>query len=107
MGKRNSAVKKLALAPDAPLIKLDFGCGMRKAEGFQGVDTLPLVGVDHVMDVRKTPWKWDDNSVSEARASHFVEHLTGVERCAFYNELYRVLVPGGTCQIITPHWASN
>jgi hypothetical protein len=25
---------------------------------------------------------------------------------AFCNELYRVLVPSGTCQIIVPHWAS-
>lgn len=87
-------------------IKLDFGCGPHKREGFKGVDQFEFVGVDYVLDIRKTPWPWKDESVSEAYASHFVEHLTGEERVQFANELYRVLIPGGTCQIIVPHWAS-
>jgi SAM-dependent methyltransferase len=52
------------------------------------------------------PFPFEDNSVSEAHTSHFVEHLTGPERIHFVNELYRVLVPGGKCTMITPHWAS-
>ena len=51
-------------------------------------------------------WPWADCSVAEAHSSHFVEHLTPKERIHFVNELYRVLVPGGKCQIIVPHWAS-
>jgi hypothetical protein len=51
-------------------------------------------------------WPWADGSVTEAHTSHFVEHLTGPERIHFVNELYRVLVPGGKCTMITPHWAS-
>lgn len=47
-----------------------------------------------------------DGSVEEAHASHFIEHLTGPQRIAFVNELYRVLEPGGKCSIIVPHWAS-
>jgi hypothetical protein len=96
------------------LLKLDFGCGPNKREGFQGVDAIAFVGVDHVLDVSGkdqqgdfAAWPWADNSVVEAHASHFVEHLTAVERVHFVNELHRVLVPGGTCQVITPHWASN
>jgi len=90
-----------------PLVKLDFGCGPNPREGFEGVDSLPFGGkVTHVVDLRQTPWPWADGSVSEAHASHFVEHLTALERVAFCNELHRVLVPGGTCQIIVPHWAS-
>lgn len=57
------------------------------------------------MDLRK-PWPWPDESVAEANASHFVEHLTAPERIFFVNELFRVLVPAGRCQIVTPHWAS-
>lgn len=87
-------------------IKLDLGCGPHKREGFEGVDSIKFPGVDHVVDIRKTPWPWKDGSVSEAHASHFVEHLTAQERVTFVNELYRVLVPGGTCQIIVPHWNS-
>lgn len=103
---RAAAAKKLKIAKQGELAKLDFGCGPHKREGFQGVDALPFVGVDHVVDLTKTPWPWDDNSVAEAHASHFAEHLTAMQRVAFVNELYRILVPGGTCQVITPHWAS-
>jgi predicted SAM-dependent methyltransferase len=96
---------KLEPAP-AELLKLDLGCGPGKAEGFTGVDAIMFPGVDQVVDLRKAPWPWPDESVKEARASHFLEHLTAAERVLFFNELYRVLVDGGTCQIITPHWAS-
>jgi hypothetical protein len=89
------------------MLKLDFGCGPNPREGFEGVDVIPFEGkVKHVVDLTKTPWPWADNSVDEAHASHFVEHLTALQRIQFTNELYRILIPGGTCQIIVPHWAS-
>lgn len=104
MGK---PARKLKIEPDTPL-RLDFGCGPNTREGFEGVDVLPFDGkVKHVLDLTKTPWPWKDGSVAEAHASHFVEHLTAPQRVAFINELYRVLVPGGQCQIIVPHWASS
>lgn len=104
MGKA-ARVKKIRLAT-TPL-KLDFGCGSSKREGFQGVDALDFPGVDFVVDLRVAPWPWPDNSVDEAVASHFVEHLTAQERVTFANELYRVLKPNAGCQMITPHWASH
>jgi Methyltransferase domain len=106
MGK-GARLKKIAATEPAALRKLDFGCGPNKRAGFEGVDAFAFVGVDHVVDLRTTPWPWADGSVEEAHASHFVEHLTAPERCAFVNELYRVLTPGGKCSLITPHWASN
>lgn len=90
-----------APAPAKPLIKIDLGCGSRKREGFLGVDQYAMPGVDVVADVRGK-WPWEDNSVEEAHSSHFVEHLSGTERMAFYNELWRVLVPGGKATIIVP-----
>lgn len=107
MGRAATAKKlKVIDAPAAPL-KLDFGCGPHKREGFQGVDRHAFVGVDHVVDLSQTPWPWADNSVEEAHSSHFIEHLTAVQRTAFVNELYRVLQPGAACSIIVPHWASS
>lgn len=88
------------------ILKLDLGCGPNKREGFKGADIRKFPGVDYVVDLTKTPWLWKKESVSEAHASHFVEHLTAEQRIAFCNELWRILVPGGTCQIIVPHWAS-
>lgn len=86
--------------------KLDLGCGKAKREGFLGVDQYQIAGVDLVADLRK-PWPWETDSIPEVHCSHFVEHLSGVERVHFFNELYRVLKPGAKAAIITPHWASN
>ncbi len=88
-------------------IRLDFGCGPHKREGFKGVDCINFAGVDYVMNVAVEPWPWPDNSVEEAHASHFLEHLEAKERWHFFNELYRVLKPGAKCAIVTPDWASQ
>ena len=121
---RGSRLKKVTV--QEPL-KLDFGSGPNKRPGFQGVDSRKFDGVDHVVNLTARwmeeeageaqifgahigdfkPWPWAAASVAEAHSSHFIEHLTATERVHFCNELYRVLVPNGTCQIITPHWASN
>lgn len=97
---------KLKAVKKVELIKLDLGCGKSKREGYIGVDTRAFEGVDQVVDLRE-PWPWEAESVSDVHCSHFVEHLNAKERIHFVNELYRVLTPGGTVTLITPHWASN
>lgn len=87
-------------------LKLDFGCGKNKKEGFMGVDSIKFPGVDFVQDLTKK-WQWKDNSVDEAHASHFIEHLEARDRVHFVNELYRILKPGSKATIITPAWSSN
>lgn len=87
-------------------LKIDLGCGKNKQPGFVGVDELKFDGVDLVHDL-KTPWPWADASVDEAYSSHFIEHLTGKERCHFVSELWRVLKPGAKATIIAPHWSSG
>lgn len=107
MGKATRKLKLVTEAESKPLLKLDFGCGPHPREGFEGVDVRPFDGkVKHVFDLTKTPWSWADNSAAEAHASHFVEHLTAPQRIEFMNELYRILVPGGACTLIVPHWSS-
>lgn len=85
-------------------MKLNLGSGKSKKDGFIGVDVDDF-GQDVIADLRE-PWKWDDNSIDEVYSAHFVEHLTAPERIHFANELYRVLKPGATAEIITPHWSS-
>ena len=120
---------------EAPVIKLDLGCGKNKNPGFLGVDRRNFDGVDVVCkDLTKSTWIFDsnvsgvctqvggvdspvegwklpDSSVTEVHCSHFLEHLNHnqekPERVRFMNELYRVLIPGGKATIITPHWCSN
>jgi hypothetical protein len=86
-------------------MKLDIGCGPNKQLGFEGVDIEAFSGVDHVFDIRQTPWPWDNESVDEVHSSHFLEHLTGQERIVFFNELYRVMKVGAQARFITPSWS--
>lgn len=85
-----------------PMKKLDLACGGNKAEGFVGVDIAAAEGVDVVHDLRVTPWPFEDDSIDEARCSHFLEHLNGPERIPFMNELYRILKKGAGCMFVTP-----
>jgi methyltransferase family protein len=49
------------------------------------------------------PWPTSDGSVESIRASHVLEHIpTGQDRILVFNEAHRVLVPGGTFEVIVP-----
>lgn len=102
MAKRKLAPLHIVQS-EPEIIKLDIGCGPRCGEGFIGIDAIDF-GQRHVHDIRKGI-PYPDDSVSEVRSSHFVEHLTGAERVEFFNELYRVMKVGTTAQIITPNWS--
>lgn len=92
---------------EKPLLKLDLGCGEHKKEGFTGVDRSKLKGVDQVVDLSKYPWPWKDGSVEEVHCSHFFEHIPGMQRPRFMDELYRVLVKGAKATIIVPYGNSD
>lgn len=99
-----------AVLEEKTLIKLDLGCGPNPKDGFTGVDSIAFNDKVTKFDLRQGPWPWETDSVSEAHCSHFLEHLTNFdgkwERTLFFNELYRIMVPGGKCTLIIPHWAS-
>jgi len=122
------AKKPKLVAPGGPTLKLDLAAGQTPREGFEGVDLFE--GAKHVVDLQRFPWPWADSSVAEVHCSHYVEHIPAIyvgangdaldERgqpftsatgkdalFAFFDELYRILVPGGTATIIVPCGRSN
>ncbi len=132
IAKLNSRKRHTGPKPPPEPIRLDFGCGPNKKPGFLGCDSIAFPGVDVVVNLvepiyapipsgtdlwfekafeRKVlgykPWLWADNSIEEAHASHFLEHLETTQRWHFMNELYRVLKPGAKATIITPDWSSQ
>ena len=103
--KASTPATAILAAPSS--LKLDLGCGTKKAEGFIGVDSRKFEGVDIVHDLGTHTWPWEADTVDEVNCSHMVEHLTWTERVFFFNELYRVMKKGAKAQIAMPHWCSN
>ena len=80
---------------------LDLGCGPSPRVGYEGVDIVAQLGVDHVVDLESFPWPWDDNAVEGAFSSHFVEHITDL--VGFMRELHRVCKDGAEVHIFHPY----
>lgn len=87
--------------------KVDLACGDNKREGFIGIDKFKTPSVDIVHDLLTYPWPFPDEYVDEAHSSHFFEHIPGMERPKFIEELYRVLKPKAQCTFIVPDGNSN
>jgi acetyltransferase-like isoleucine patch superfamily enzyme/SAM-dependent methyltransferase len=85
--------------PPGNLVRVDLGCGARKAPGFIGVDIFPAPGVDLVADL-STSFPFEDNSVDELRAYDFIEHLP--DRLQTMNEIWRVCKDGALVDLFVP-----
>ncbi len=101
----------------APLINLDIACGQNKQPGYVGIDWAATDGVDMVHDLTVYPWPIESASVGQAFCSHYIEHIPMVEvqahghaaqdaLLAFFDELHRIVAPGGQVTIIAPYYAS-
>ncbi|MBP7216799.1 MAG: methyltransferase domain-containing protein [Candidatus Omnitrophica bacterium] len=99
---------------DVKNIKLDLGSGIYLKKGFIGIDnyvglksqtdnpniikemSLPVIQHDLSQGI-----PFEDNSVSEIRTSHFLEHCHFFDR--LLEEVYRVLMPKGVFDIVVPY----
>ncbi len=119
--------------PERELIRLDIASGKSKIEGYKGIDIAPVADYKH--DLFKFPWPLEDDSVAEATCNHFVEHIPHLEPPEialdgslraplrwqrsiekwgfvrdlwfdFWEEVHRVLVPGGIIKVHTPYYSS-
>lgn len=90
--------------------KLSLACGMRKPEGYFGVDLHETEQTDFVMDLLSFPWPIKTNSVRELECAHFVEHIPhwrpGYEMDGFWHfiaEVYRICRKDATCLFVHPY----
>ncbi|AEH88191.1 methyltransferase domain-containing protein [Mesorhizobium opportunistum] len=80
-------------APDVPLVKLNFGCGTNKLDGWQNFDAE--------IDITR-PLPFPENHADFIYAEHVVEHVDYTQALKFFAECRRVLKPGGVIRICVP-----
>jgi SAM-dependent methyltransferase len=81
---------------------LDVGCGVNKCAGAIGIDVNPRSRADVLCDLNRIPYPFADSSFDELRAIHVIEHVADVVRAM--EEFHRLVRPGGTVLIETPHY---
>jgi SAM-dependent methyltransferase len=86
-------------------VKIDLGCGGAKREGYTGLDYMELPGVDHVLDLTKEPFPFEDGTVDEVFSAHFLEHIVSPNHVL--SEIGRVCRDGAKVEIWTPYAFSN
>lgn len=87
-------------------IRLDIGCGENPQPGFVTLDRRALPHVDIVHDLEDFPYPLDDETCLVIVASHIVEHIKPWLTIQMFDELWRLLKPGGQLAISTPYAGS-
>ena len=85
------------------LVRLNLGSGNARVDGYRSVDLYAENADDHI-DLFAMPWPWEDNSVHSVCMFDFIEHVPDLD--ATVNEVYRILVAGGTWWVKVPHHRS-
>ena len=87
-------------------MKLNLGCGKNLKEGYVGVDIIDYSdifpkGTFVQADLFKE-FPFENNSIEEVYAAHFIEHIPRDGVIWFFNEVYRILIPSGIFEIYVP-----
>lgn len=84
-------------------ILLDLGCGTNKiAPHWVGLDKRKVKGVDIVHDIETFPYPLPDESVLTCVCSHTLEHIKPWLTLDVFNEVWRIMKPGGKFVINVP-----
>lgn len=88
-------------------MRIDLGCSRKKKEGYIGIDIFDWSSLyskeefiqGQVPDILEN---FENNSIDEVRASHFIEHISQPYVIDTFNEIYRILKIGGIFEINVP-----
>ena len=90
-------------------MKLNLGCGKDYIDDWVNVDFYDDSKCDITHDLEEFPWPWEDNSVSEIKIIHTLEHL-GADWKVYIKilqEMYRVCEDDAEIMVAVPspwHW---
>lgn len=81
--------------------RLNIGCGMFPLPFYTNLDADPETSyADRIASVPPIPY--EDGTLDEIFAGHFIEHLTRPDAMAFVKECYRCLAPNGIIGLVAP-----
>jgi predicted SAM-dependent methyltransferase len=84
------------------VIRLNFGCGETRYDGWCGVDCFFAPHVDLTIDLRR-PLPFPSESVDWCYSEHFLEHLYPFEGQRHLIEVHRILKPRGRYRVVVPN----
>jgi predicted SAM-dependent methyltransferase len=82
-------------------LRLHLGCGPRVLPGWVNIDSVPCTA-DVRGDIDLTALPWPDAAADEILSEHVFEHLSFAEERSVWQEIARVLRPGGTATLEVP-----
>ena len=65
-------------------------------------ETVDLIDADYLVDFRKEPLPFENNSLDAVHSSHVIEHISQEAGLQIFQEIYRCLKSGGCCRLSTP-----
>lgn len=87
-------------------LKLNIGGGYKLYDGFENVDMDPMTIPKYVLNLETDIFPLEDNSVSEVKAYHILEHI-GAGFFHLMKELYRICEHEAIIDIQVPHHRSE
>jgi|SRR5215813_11101723 len=85
-------------------MKLYFGCGNHRVEGFIGVDRIKTDQVDIVHDMNLYPYPFADSTVDEVLLINILEHFPDTVKVM--EEMWRICRNGAIVRIVVPYYNS-
>jgi ubiquinone/menaquinone biosynthesis C-methylase UbiE len=85
---------------ESKIIRVNLGSGVDFSDDFIGVDSYDH-GQQHLLDITKDIFPFEDSSVDYMLANHVLEHLVDVQHTM--NEAWRVLKGSGEFEINVPY----
>jgi len=86
-------------------MKLNYGCGEAKLEGYINIDIEESTKPDLIVDLRKAPFQYELNSIEEIICTHNLEHIEYKYHPQVLTEFWRVLIPNkGTLIVAYPEF---
>ncbi len=86
-------------------VQVDLGCGNAKQEGYIGLDYVEMDQVDHVLDLTRDRYPFEDRSVDAVFSAHFLEHIE--EPNHVFSEIGRIAKDGAKIEFWTPYAFTN